>query len=286
VTFTLLDSQKSHIPRNCREQFIPFNLSEHSMDSINLSGISELTSGYVVNRKHCPFHILIFVLEGRGICKRGDNIHTLEKGDVFFEEAGRDQIYGTEENWKILWFHLNCHVWTDQSHFFIHKRPEQIASLHDTARSYLRESRSEADRTILYSLEDLITLMIRRILTLPYSQDSRSRDVTIIDRIKRRVNRNMAYDWKVEDLAILADITPSYLYKITERSLGTTPLGLVRSLKMELAVHLLENSDYPLKYIAERIGYATPYTFSKTFKKLHGKSPGSLRKPSHKDDSS
>jgi AraC-like DNA-binding protein len=279
MNFPFSWDQKSHIPRRSREEFLSFNMSGSRGTGINLSGISDLTPGYVMNRKNCSFSILICVLEGSGVMRNSEGEMPLKEGEIYFEEAGRDQFYGTVGDWKILWFHLDPSVWTDlDTPFFVHRRPEQTASLFDMARTYQRESRSEGDRSILYSLEEIITQMINRLLTRPYSQDSRSRDKRVTDKLRRRINRHISRDWTVEELSEITDITPSYLYKITARSLGITPQGLVRKIKMDVARHLLTHSDYPLKFIAERIGYTTPYAFSKSFKKMYGVSPGEFRK--------
>jgi AraC-like DNA-binding protein len=46
---------------------------------------------------------------------------------------------------------------------------------------------------------------------------------------------------------------------------------------MEHGKMLLAHTDYPLAIIADRLGYATPFAFSKAFKRWSGTSPKQFR---------
>lgn len=274
---------RSHIPRLCREEFIPGNIPGAELPEnwgIELSGISDLTDGYRISRKNCPFSVLICTLEGRGICLHEGEEFQLGPGDIFFSGIGNHHLYRSSGRWKILWFHLDSRFrsFPDPSFFIRTNKGDPIESLYQTAETYLRESRGAMDRQILRAAGDLIFLMIQRILVPTANGQARSRDERVIDRLRREIGRDISRDWTVEDLAEVVSIAPSYLFRITGRVINQTPMALVKVMRMELAVLLLNQSDYPLKLIAERIGYSSSYSFSKAFKKFYGISPGQLRK--------
>ncbi len=272
---------RNNIPAESREEFIPVDIPGAELAGkwgIQLAGISDLTEGYQMGRRDCPFTVLICVLSGEGFCYFDGKPHALKEGNILMIRFGEDHIYRASGTWRILWFHLDCCFRKEtESPFFIRSDGELIQSLYRISLTFLRESQGERNGMILYNLGSLIALMIRRILAYPSSGVRQSRDRQIIERLRREASRDLSRDWTVGELAELANITPSYLFKITGRTLDLSPQGFVTQMKMELAVQLLNHSDYPLKYIADRLGYSTPYAFSKAFRKRYGVSPGAFR---------
>ncbi|HTL10538.1 MAG TPA: helix-turn-helix transcriptional regulator, partial [Chitinophagaceae bacterium] len=54
---------------------------------------------------------------------------------------------------------------------------------------------------------------------------------------------------------------------------GQTPVEYIRSVKLEKAAALLENSDMNVAQIAYSVGFATPKYFAKTFKAKYNMLP-------------
>lgn len=270
---------RSHIPRASRESFLPVNLEEGALFDnwgIRSAGISELTAGYARHRRDCSFSLLIGVLGGEGTCLYEGETHALKKGCLFLQRVGSRQLYWTSGSWNIIWFHLDKERWDQiEEPFSLTPRSEEISSLHETMGLYIRESRL-GSAAMISTLGELIYHMIRR-LTAPSGLEPRDRSRRLIEDLRRRVLCDPALAWTNRDLADSAGITPSYLYKLTARILNCTPGEMVRDIRMDQARHLLTYSDYPLKFIAQRIGYATPYAFSKSFRKNFGISPGAFR---------
>jgi len=274
-------STKTHIPRECREQFLSEDTRESELWSkwgIQLAGISELTDNYVINRKNPQFFIVICVLEGKGEFYRDNQIHSLKAGEIYMEKANSHQFYWAVKAWKILWFHLEKDIWESQcrSNRTLYL-PDQINSLQKIAETYIRESQSGFP-SITYSLGKLLHAMIKRITTHSLQEQVENREIRIIRKIRQSVNEDPGHAWNIDELAYRAGVTPSYLYKITAKAEGITPMEIVRKERINLACQLLIQSDYPLKFIADRIGYTTPYAFSKAFRKEKGISPGVYRR--------
>jgi len=276
-------STKTYIPRECREQFLSEDHRESELRSkwgIQLAGISELTGNYVMNRKNPSFIIVLCVLEGEGGFCRDNQIHPLKAGDIYMEMADSHQFYWAVTNWKILWFHLEKDIWESlcRSNRTLYL-PDQIISLHKIAETYIRESLS-GSASIRYNLGELLYGMIKRITTHSLQEKGENRERRITREIRQSVNEDPGHSWTIDELAYRAGVTPSYLYKITAKSEGITPMDIVRMERINLACRLLIQSDYPLKFIADRIGYTTPYAFSKAFRKEKGISPGAFRRNS------
>jgi len=273
-------SVRTHIPRECREQFLSVNSRESDLRSkwgIQLAGISELTSNYVINRKNPSFIIVLCVLEGAGEYYRDNQIHPLKAGDIYRERASSHQLYWAVTDWKILWFHLEKDIWDSlcRSNEKLYL-PEQIISLQKVTETYIRESQSGSS-SIKNCLGELLHALIKRIIIHPQQENNTIREHAKIRKIRDSVNGNPEHPWTVEELASLVGVSPSYLYKITADEEGRTPMDIIRQQRINLACQLLSQSDYPLKFIANRIGYTTPYAFSKFFRKETGISPGAYR---------
>jgi AraC-like DNA-binding protein len=273
-------SIKTHIPRECREQFLSVDPRESNLRSkwgIQLAGISELTGNYVINRKNPSFIILLCVLEGEGEYYRDNQVHPMKAGDIYIERANSHQFYWAVTDWKILWFHLEKDIWDslcrskEKSHL-----PEQIVSLQKITETYIQENQSGSSSIKNY-LGELLHALIKRITIHSQQENSDTREHAKISKIRDSVNGNPGHPWTVEELASQAGVSPSYLYKITAKVEKRTPMEIVRQQRINLACQLLSQSDYPLKFIADRIGYTTPYAFSKFFRKETGISPGAYR---------
>lgn len=89
--------------------------------------------------------------------------------------------------------------------------------------------------------------------------------------------------WAEADLeaaAAEAGVSQRYLSQLFKRHTGRTLKSYAAGLRMERARLLLAESDMPVTQIAETLGYADLYSFSKLFKAYSGTSPSGYRKRS------
>ena len=62
-----------------------------------------------------------------------------------------------------------------------------------------------------------------------------------------------------------------------KKEVGRTPSEFVRSVRIEAARRWLEETDWPLKRVAERSGFGSVDTLERTFQKAFRRSPGAIR---------
>lgn len=72
-------------------------------------------------------------------------------------------------------------------------------------------------------------------------------------------------------------ITEEHLIRLFKRQLGMTPMRYLSNLKLETATSLLLNSDLSVKEISWKLGYSSPYHFSRSFKVYSGATPTEYR---------
>jgi transcriptional regulator GlxA family with amidase domain len=83
--------------------------------------------------------------------------------------------------------------------------------------------------------------------------------------------------WAVGELAAEVALSRSEFATRCRELVGESPLRYVTRTRLAHAAALLRTSDAPLAQIAARTGYATPFSFSKAFKRAFGVAPGEYR---------
>lgn len=96
--------------------------------------------------------------------------------------------------------------------------------------------------------------------------------------VKAELDRNILVSPKLDQLASLAEMSESKLYRCFKRWHGMTIADYVRGEKMKYAMRLLWNDELSIKNIAERVGYESPGKFTAAFTKIHGFTPSHYRK--------
>ncbi|WP_434641065.1 AraC family transcriptional regulator [Klebsiella sp. I138] len=84
-------------------------------------------------------------------------------------------------------------------------------------------------------------------------------------------------NWKVEELAREAGTSRSVFAERFLAATGTTPARYLTELRMRLAVQYISDEGQTLEKVAFRLGYSSLAAFSRAFKRITGKAPGSLR---------
>ncbi|MFY0758943.1 AraC family transcriptional regulator [Metabacillus dongyingensis] len=82
----------------------------------------------------------------------------------------------------------------------------------------------------------------------------------------------------IKDMAKRARLSPSRFSTLFREHFGKSPYQYLLQLRIEHAEELLLNSPLKLHQIAEYCGFADAQHFSKSFKKMTSKTPGSYRK--------
>jgi len=268
----------------CHERFLPYRsplLQVLRDGGVGFSGLSTLRRNYCICRRHSPLHLLLFTIQGTGWLMTGGFEGTLAPGSVWVSPAGTWQRYGIQRGpWRIVWFSLaRDWRWSAIERLGTAVRESALGPrLGEAVSALLDESGPgpDADR-------EVVDLYGRLILRLLHREASRPDTGAIADRLRRMVNivrRHVDYPWTVPALlkATSLNITPGHFARLCGEHLGETPLQLVTRLRMEQAAEILLNTDSTLETIAERTGYASPFSLSAAFKRHFGQSPRTYRK--------
>jgi AraC-like DNA-binding protein len=92
------------------------------------------------------------------------------------------------------------------------------------------------------------------------------------------ISENWNTNFSVSDLAKKCCVSESTLYHLFQRELGQTPKGFQNSVKINIAIEHLENSDCAISTISRLVGFNSENHFRKVFKDITGTTPLRLRK--------
>lgn len=92
-------------------------------------------------------------------------------------------------------------------------------------------------------------------------------------RCRQHIERNFLEIINVADVASACFVDQAYLSRLFKRFAEETPLQLLTRLKMGKAAELLGTGEQLIKQVAEEVGFADPYHFSRVFKRVYGIPP-------------
>jgi transcriptional regulator GlxA family with amidase domain len=101
-------------------------------------------------------------------------------------------------------------------------------------------------------------------------------DIRIL-RVLSALNRDFAASWSIRRMAKTAGMSRAAFVRKFRSEVGMAPLAYLTRLRMHVAAALLVDSDVPAADVARDVGYASPFAFSRAFKRVMGVPPSTYR---------
>lgn len=277
-------TDKCIISQACRERFLPLE-GPHGQPlverGVNLSGISHLRAPYEIARRRPGFHLVIVTLEGEGRFRLASGEGLLRPGDLWVVPVGEPQQYGTDGDWRILFFHIDAALPGGKVPF---QGPAVIpalfpAQLESAMTWYLSELLINGERSLelakLYA--QTIVICLDRALEAP-SRPERSRRRVRLDELWESISGNIGRNWTVGEMARRMSLSVSQLRRVVISEHGCSPQEMLLRMRIGRAQQLLFRTEDTLAVVAERVGYESPFSLSRAFRRLVGLSPRQYRK--------
>lgn len=99
--------------------------------------------------------------------------------------------------------------------------------------------------------------------------------------IEKSINyfaEHYAEEIKMADVADECGLSESHFRRIFEETMSMKPLDYLNMVRIDKACEIIQNKDYAMEEVGFRVGYQTPSTFNRNFKKLTGKTPYQWKK--------
>jgi AraC-like DNA-binding protein len=282
-------TDKCVISKDCRERFLPLDgdyAAPLVSRGINFSGLSELCAPYEIARRRPPFHLVIMTLGGEGHFKVRTAEGVLRPGDLWVVPAGEPQNYSTDDKWHILFFHIGSALPGGTIPF---TQPTVIpaafaAQLESAMTWYLSELllNGPRSREVARSYADVIRICLDRALTVPrHPEQSRVR--IRLDELWEAINGNIGRNWSVSEMAGRMNLSVSQFRRVVVAHHGCTPQDMLLRMRIGRAQQLLVRTENTLAVVAERVGYESPFSLSRAFRRVVGVSPRKYRSQAHQE---
>lgn len=105
----------------------------------------------------------------------------------------------------------------------------------------------------------------------------RPSDRSALNRARTHIENNVERHVSTDEICRIACASPSKLTRLFKQAEGMTPQEYARSVRMDRACRMLEETDIPLSDVAKKLGFARQGSFSEAFKERFGVTPREFR---------
>lgn len=254
--------------------------NKDSPETVVCGGREQCSPAYRIERNSFKFYSIEFVSSGRGTLTMHGKTYPLRPGAIYCYGPRTRHIIETDPENPML------------KHFVDFSGSTLVELLKTTG--FLRGqplfvSRPFRVRSIFESLittgntesrnrEALCALLLRQLI-LTADDCSMDPDAAFSPawqtylRCRQYIERNYLKIESVSDVAKECFVDQAYLARLFKRFAEESPLQLITRLKMGKAADLLSAGDLLIKQVAEEVGFADPYHFSRVFKRVYGIPP-------------
>ena len=228
---------------------------------------------------------LIYVIRGSGIYHdhRGRK-YPLKPGSIFqrFSQHRHSTFLDPASNWAECFVLMDNNTQQCLERFGLIERslPVFFIGIHayiirrfDNIFQELKEMPAQnatlAFAKIAHLLADLKMLWLRANL--------KADDAPLLASVRQILESSIESREKLPELLRSVGINYEYMRKIFQRQTGISPIKHLIRRRIESACAMLMDKSVPLKTIAEKLGYPSPYAFSAQFNKFMGVSPLQFR---------
>ncbi len=253
--------------------------------SLYSAGYEECTPGYSYGPKIRSYHMIHFVLCGKGEVHINEHIFHLNAGDAFLIPAGKVCYYeaSRENPWHYAWINflgINSQMYLYQ----LMTSADDIYIIHNLDALKYKEhifdilSIQGTDTSQYFRANGILYQIMSMIFQDVHFQESSWGKISIADEIKFYLDNNYAEKIKLQDVAKAYGVHPNYLTRIFHEKYDVSPKQYLMNLKLKKAGRLLTTTELNISVIASSLGFDDQLSFTKCFKKYFNISPSEYRK--------
>lgn len=248
---------------------------------------------YELYRPSTVLHVLALITGGRGLIEVGDRSGPVQPGDLFQFAPGthlrltssREQLLRYQSihfDYGLLRWDGANGVWQPDSQaalpfpalMSLGERP----ALQDEFRQLLAAWSAKTIGYEWYTRARFVSILdyLARALHASDEQDATPSHAirTTIEYIKRHLHEPIDRDV----LAQHVSLSPSYFSTLFKQHTGYSPTQYIHKLRLDRAKQLLQTTQLSIQRIAEEVGFANAYYFTRVFTRETGLSPRSYRR--------
>jgi AraC-like DNA-binding protein len=238
---------------------------------------------YMVRRSDFPYFVVEVVVEGSGVVFLNERRFTLEPGVVFAYGPGVAHVIRTHPEKRMRKYYVDF-AGSDAFSLLTEAGLGQwsalrVRSVHELIPIFEALEREALDDTPLaHSLcETLVRLLLLKLQQSVVPGGRRvPRSFGSYAKVRGHIETHFMRLRTVDGIARECRMTPVHISRLFGRFAQTGAYQFLLRLKMNHAAELLENGLL-VKEVADRLGFADAFQFSRAFKRVHGVPPGKFK---------
>jgi AraC family transcriptional regulator, arabinose operon regulatory protein len=237
-----------------------------------------------VKRNHFPGHELILCLRGNGFVRVAGRTHRVEAGDLVWINCQQPHEHGAiaEEPWDVYWVRIEGPRLERMCQMLSVNEAPVFGAVECPGTKAVFEEIFQRMQGDALEKPAMIHAAVARLIAVAFS--SRLRSGQAREQVPQALRKPL--EWmrlfyfesvRVEKLAGMAGLSAPHFSRMFKATFGTSPIDWLRRERISQAKRRLVESGDSIKQIAEQVGYADRFFFSKDFKQHTGVTPGQFR---------
>jgi len=272
-----------NIPTACLERFLdatPCGAALVDEYALDYAGFSDLVAPYSIRRWDPRHFVILITLAGQGVLLREGRELPMEPGSLWMLPTGEDHHYFCREPWKLLWFSpSDTPFWRELLGGQVRCLPSRHAERMMSLAQVCHEDMADSDPVVQDGCRSYFQLLMHflhhefRATESSLAREWRRK----IDAVWRQAHADPAA-WTVELVAKSAGCSRAHLHQLCLRLYGCSARDRLQQARLQRAAEYITHTHWGLQEIAERVGYADAFVFSKAFKRGTGSAPIDYRR--------
>lgn len=253
--------------------------------ALALAGREECAPDYLVSRDRYPFHVVEYVVEGRGVVSfDGRREHAIGPGSIYAYSPTTSTWMRTDPDAPLVKFFFAL-TGRDAARKLAEaqlpagtvRRLAAASEVLTIAEDILHEGQRHGDYAAAICLK-LVEVLLLKVAASGQAQASDERARENFLRCRGIIETQASTLTSLEEIARVVRLEPESVCRLFRRFQGTSPYQYLLRRKMTLAAEFLVETGGLVKEAAERVGFVDPYHFTRCFKAVHGVSPAAIRR--------
>lgn len=233
-------------------------------------------AGYDLRRTTYDSYLLEMILDGHVTIETGGRTLTAHQGQAVLIDCHRPHRYYSQTGWHARWVHFDGAAAKGYFALFTRRWGGEFPPCTPPVSEALHALFHMFDVSAALS-EVQMALLLTQALSAMAEPPLRHGTSPLLENVTAQINCALGSDLSIADLARGVGLSEYHFIRVFREQLGMTPRQYIISARMAQARYLLRTTGLPISDIAEQVGYHSASMFSATFKRLHGRSPGSYR---------
>ena len=221
--------------------------------------------------------IALRTLNGRGeiVLRKQGRLELNPDTLIVMENANIQSYRCPGRRWRFWWFEFTH---DGPAPFPLHQVMSVPPDKRDDAdfRAAFRLLRKEgyAQRSLATAM---FAMMLCRWLALWQGKRGRAPHQDAVERVIDMMHERIGEGWTVSEMARAAHLSVRRFRQVFHAATGQAPKAFYDRLRVNLAERMLRQGTHNVAEVASRLGFSSPFHFSKSFRNLTGKPPSAIR---------